>query len=178
MAQVKGRYITMVGMLMGVYKDARKEADDLLFAKTGKHFNELEPEGWYDTKWTQTFLDAYIHASPSKELAIVTFGRQIYPALKRLKLLPAHLKTPLDFIKNEAETFFTTHKGPDVIPRKFIKAVDKEVLVEAPAPGYNSKVNEGVFLGILDMLEIKTGKVVQTKSQEKGDKTSEFHITW
>ena len=157
MAQVKGRFITMVGMLMVVYKDARKEVDDLMFAKIGKHFNMLDPEGWYDTKWTQTFLDAYIKASPSKELAIVTFGRQIYPALKKANLLPPHLKTPLDYIKHEAETFISVHKGTDVIPRKFIKAVNKEIIVEAPTPGYNLKlsftIKYSLFEGSNDSLQ-------------------------
>lgn len=178
MAQVKGKYITMVASLMGTYKDARKEVDDELFSQTGKHYNEIEPEDWYDTKWIKMFLDAYAKASPSKEYAMVTFGRQVYPAMKKDNLLPLHLTTPLDYIKFEAEGFRMDHKGTDVKPRRFIKAVDKEVLIEAPAPGYQSKLYEGVYLGILEMLGIRTGKVVQTKSQEKGDNTSEFHITW
>lgn len=178
MAEVKGKYITMIATLMSMYEKEKKEADASLFDQLGKHYDELTPEGWYDIKWIILFLNAYVRASPSKEYALVTFGRQVYPALKKANLLPTHLKTPLDYIKFEAEGFSRDHKGPEVKPRKFIKAVDKDVIVEAPSPGYNSKMFEGVYLGILEMLGIKTGKVVQTKSQEKGDNTSEFHITW
>ncbi len=178
MAQVKGKFITLIGSFMGGYLNARKEVDDLLFAETGKHYNEVEPEGWYDVKWNRLFLEAYVKASPSKEFAMITYGKSIYPILKRSNLLPTNLKTVLDFIKYEAEGFQTAHKGSDVKPRKFIKLTEGDVIVEAPAPGYNSKMYEGVYLGILEMLGVKTGKVVQTKSQEKGDITSEFHITW
>ena len=55
---------------------------------------------------------------------------------------------------------------------------DGHVIVQAPAPGYNSKLYEGVYLGILEMCGVKTGKVIQTQSQENGDPTSEFDITW
>jgi hypothetical protein len=178
MAQLRGKYITMMGAFMGAYQNARKEVDDLLFAQTGKKYNELEPEGWYDTKWLHLFQEAYVKASPSKEVARVTYGRSIYPSLKRANLLPTNLKTALDFIKYEADGFKDSHKGTDVKPRKFIKLTEGDVIVEASAPGYNSKLYEGIYLGILEMLGIKTGKVVQTKSQEKGDSTSEFHITW
>ncbi len=92
--------------------------------------------------------------------------------------MPPNLKTPLDFIKFEAEGFLANHRGSDVRPRKITKAQDKDVIIEAPAPGYHSKLFVGVYLGILEMCGIKTGKVDQTKSQEKGDSTSEFHITW
>jgi hypothetical protein len=77
----------------------------------------------------------------------------------------------LDFIKFEAEGFLSNHQGKDVIPRKFIKAEEGEVVVKAPAPGYNEKLYEGVFLGILKMCGVENGKVVNV-----GDST--FHITW
>lgn len=178
MAQVKGLGISLISMLMGVYKNALKEADDLLFAETGKHLEEIDPEGWYDTKWVKIFLDVYVKASPSNELALVTFGKQMYPTLKNGNLLPAHLKTPLDYVKYDADFYLSVHRGPDVLPKKIIKSADNEIIIEASTPGYHSKVNEGVYLGMFKVLQIKTVKVVQTKSQEKGDDTSEFHITW
>jgi hypothetical protein len=150
----------------------------LLVVKCGKHWNELDPEGWYDTISWGVFMDAYATASVSGDRALVTLGRNIYPAIKQAGGLPQALKTPLDLIKYEAQGFLTDHRGADVQPRKFIRAVDHDVVVEAPAPGYNSRLNEGVFLGILEICGVTTGKVEQTKSQEKGDATSEFHIMW
>ncbi len=178
MAQVKGLGIVLISMLMGVYQNERKEADDLFFAETGKHIDEVDPEDWYDTKWIKFLLDAYVKASPSKEFALVTFGKQMYPTLKRGNMLPTHLKTPLDYIKYDAEFYFSVHKGPDVLPKKIIKSTSNEIIIEATTPGYDSKVNIGIFLGIFKVLQINTAKVVQTKSQEKGDNTSEFHMIW
>jgi hypothetical protein len=146
--------------------------------KTGKTFAELDPEGWYDTSLFNLFMETYARYSVSGERAIVTLGRNVYPTIKKSAGLPPHLKTPLDFIKFEAEGFLANHRGSDVQPRKFISTKDGDVLVQAPAPGYNPKLYEGVFLGILEMSGVKTGKVVQTKARANGDATDEFHITW
>ena len=50
--------------------------------------------------------------------------------------------------------------------------------MEAPAPGYDCRLYEGVYLGILEMIGIRSGKVTQEKCQRKGDHTCEFHIKW
>ncbi len=50
MAQVKGKFITLTGFLMALYQKPREDADQILYQQVGKHWNELEPEGWYDTK--------------------------------------------------------------------------------------------------------------------------------
>jgi hypothetical protein len=178
LAEIKGRFITLTGTLMSLHPRQLDQADTLLIAKCGKHWNELDPEGWYDTSSWGVFMDAYAKASVAGERALVTLGRNIYPAIKKAGGLPQALKAPLDWIKYEAEGFLANHRGADVKPRKFIKAVDHDVVVEALAPGYNSRLYEGVFLGILEICEVTTGKVEQTRSQEKGDATSEFHIMW
>jgi hypothetical protein len=178
LAEVKGRFITLTGTLMSPYPRQLDQADTLLISKCGKHWNELDPEGWYDTRSWGVFMDAYAKASVSGHRALVTLGRNIYPAIKQAGGLPQALKGPLDLIKYEAQGFLTDHRGDDVKPRNFIKAEDHDVVVEAPAPGYNSRLYEGVFLGILEMCGMAAGKVEQTKSQEKGDATSEFHIVW
>lgn len=81
----------------------------------------------------------------------------VYPTIKRTAGLPPSLKTPLDFLKFEAEGLLANHRGADVRPRKFMKAVDREVVVDAPAPDERSKLYEGVFLGILEITGVKTG---------------------
>jgi hypothetical protein len=178
LAEIKGRLITLTGTLMSCHPKQLDQADTLLVAKCGKHWNELDPEGWYDTRSWNSFMDAYAKASVSRDRALVAVGRHIYPAIKQAGGLPPALKTPLDFIKYEAEGFLADHRGDDVKPRKFIKEDDHDVVVEAPAPGYNSRLYEGVLLGILEICGVTTGMVEQTKSQENGDATSEFHIVW
>jgi len=178
LAEVKGRFITLTGTLMSPWRRQLDQADTLLMAKCGKRWNELDPEGWYDTSSCGVFMDAYAKASVAGDRALVTLGRNIYPAIKQAGGLPKTLQTPLDCIRYEAEGFLANHRGAGVTPRKFIKAVDHDVVVEAPAPGYSSRFYEGVFLGILELCGATTGRVEQTKSQEKGDPTSEFHIMW
>jgi hypothetical protein len=177
MSEVRGKYITLAGSLMSLYPKQRTEADTMLFAQTGKHFNELEPEGWYDTKWVKLFLDKYAEASLSGDNALKTFGRRIYPTIKAG--LPSHLKTTLDFLKFETEGYMHAHRGPDVKPRTIIKANEGEFIVQAIVPQWhNSKMYEGVFLGILEMCGNKDGKVTRKPVPEKGDNIVEFHISW
>jgi hypothetical protein len=171
MAKVKGKFITLACSLMAAYHDAQTEANEYLKKMTGKGWTELEQEGWYDTKIFNEVMELYAKSSLSGSNAIVTLGRKVYPTIKKTAGIPEHIKTPLDFIKFEAEGFLLNHDGDDVIPRKILKAFDKEVVVQAPAPGYNEKLYEGVFLGILEMCKISTGQV-----ENIGKST--FKITW
>ncbi len=172
-AEVKGKFITLAGHLMSLFKDGLSTADQELYSKTGRHFNELDPEGWYDTKIFNTFMETYARVSPLKEKAIVNLGRMVYPTIQKTVGLPKELKSPLDFILFEAEGFLDNHRGSDVVPRKFLKKEEKNVVVQAPAPGYNPKLFEGVFYGILEMNGIRNGKVELCDSG-----TCEFRITW
>jgi hypothetical protein len=177
MAQVKGKFIGLAGQLMSLYKADLAKADGVLYQKTKKHYDELEPEGWYETSLFDLFMETYAKASPTGERAIITLGRRVYPTIKNSVGLPP-VTDPLEFLKLEAEFFMTEHKGPDVRPRKIITAEKGRFIVEAPAPGYNCALFEGVFLGILDMLDVQTGKVVQNKCEKRGDATCEFEVTW
>lgn len=177
MSEVRGKYISLAGSLMSLYPKQRTEIDSLLFEQTGKHHNELEPEEWYDTKWIKLFLDKYVEASLSKDTALVTFGRKIYPTIKAS--LPPQLKTPLDFLRFETEGYMQAHKGPDVKPRKILKATEGEFIVQAVMPQWhNARMYEGVYLGILEMCGIKTGRVEKNTIQEARENIVEFRVTW
>lgn len=178
MAQIKGRFIILIGVFCSLFQQGNKDVDNMIHEKTGKFWDKIDPDEWFEASVFSAILDTYAKGSPTGEEAIVTLGRSIFPTIKNTVGLPAELKTPLDYINYESETFMFSHKGADVRPRKIIRSGDHEVLIEAPAPGYNSRLYEGVYAGILDMTHAGNGKVVQTKSQEKGDSTSEFHITW
>ena len=174
MAEVKGKFITLTGVLMSAYQNALESAEKELVAMTGKGHKELDPEGWYDAKILDMFMTKYAEGSPTGENAIVTLGRLVYPTIKRTVGIPAEITTPLALILWEADGFKLNHRGYDVTPRKFIKKEDGCVIVQAPAPGYNQKLFEGVFLGILEMYGIKNGRVTMTKAAPE----FEYEIIW
>jgi len=75
MAEIKGKFIILCGRLMSLYKKELKEADNELYKKADIHFDQLNPEGWYDTKIFSNFMDKYSEASLTKEQAIVTLRK-------------------------------------------------------------------------------------------------------
>jgi hypothetical protein len=177
MAQIKGKFIAFTVQLMSIYKDAQKDAEEALFKLSGKHSNELEPETFYDTKLWDIALKAYADSSPTGKTAIVTMGRNVYPLInKTVGIPPEKIKTPFDAIMFETENFLVDHKSDSVskvIPRKVLLSEDRHIIIEAPAPGYDPILYKGVFLGILDMLGIKTGKVEMTDTEK-----AIFDISW
>ncbi len=175
MVKVHGKYITFCARLMTLYKDAQKKADEQLFNKIGKHYEELEPEGWYDIELIDLFMNAYKEASPTGRNAMVTMGRKIYPILKRTVGLP-DFKSPLEAFQYESETFLMDHKSDEnsvVIPRKILKSENGQVIIQAPSPGYDILLFKGVYIGILELFGIRTGKV-ELIDEAQGI----FEITW
>ena len=177
MVQLKGKFVTLTAALMGVYPEARDNADQVLFQATGKHWNELDPEDWYDIDHYQKFLAAYVQASPTGEKAMVTLGRNVYPTIKRTTGLPPHLTTPLDYIKFEAQGYLENHQGVGAEPRKFLKSEEGDVAVQIDKV-HNCLTMEGVYLGILEMVGAAGGKVEHKKCIKCGDAVCELHITW
>lgn len=176
MAKIKGKFITLTVALMTLYKEAQNEAKEILTQKFGT--SSLDPEEFYDTSIWNQIMEKYATSSPTGDRAYLTLGRKIYPTIDKTVGLPENLKTPLDLIVFEGEGFELNHSGEGVIPRTWIKKEDGHVIVEAPAPGYNCKLYEGVFLGILEMKNVTDGKVEQKKCMHNGENTCEFHITW
>jgi hypothetical protein len=176
MAKVKRKFITLSCSLLETKPKAKEEALKKVKSMTGKEFNELDGEGWYDTSVMQAVFQAIEENSSSllAKAAIKLIGQKVYPTIEKTAGLPNHLKTPLDFIKFEAEGFLMNHQGTDVQPRKFLKTEDKDIVVIANSPGYSPILIEGVFLGILEMCGIKTGNV-QLK-EENGN--SVYYIKW
>ncbi|MBC7921289.1 MAG: hypothetical protein H7Z75_09395 [Ferruginibacter sp.] len=172
MAEVKGISIMVCGDLMSPDQKHIQKANQYLQILTGKaSYKELHPSEWYDVRVYEYFMDTFAEASVTGEYALVILGKRIYPRLNKLGVLPKSLTTPLDFIQYEAQGFLDNHRGAGVVPRRFIKATAGEVIVHAPAPGYNSKLYEGIYLGILDVCGVKTGKVKITAKDT-------FHISW
>lgn len=176
MANVKGKFIKLSGSLMSLSKHdkALDFCDKILYEKLGKHWYQLDGEAWYDTKIFNGFMVNYGKASPMGEEAIVLLGKKVYPTIRHSVGLPPEIKSALDLILFEAEGYKMNHEGNDVKPRKFIKQEDGHVIVQAPAPGYSQKLYEGVYLGILEMFNITTGKV----ELKKGAPEFEYEITW
>lgn len=174
MAEVKGKFITLTGARMAVlHKRALAFCDTILVQKTGKHWNELDPEGWYDTKIFEGFMVNYAKTSLVSDRAIVMLGREVYPTIKETVGLPENIKTAYDLILFEAEGFMQNHRGEGVVPRKFIKKELGHVVVQAHAPGYNQKLFEGVYLGILQMFD-----EIGTVTFNNENSVCEYHIKW
>ncbi len=178
MAEIRGNIIALTGSLMSLYPEVQQKADDILFKESGKHWKELTIDDWLDTRMWDVFMKAYAEGSFSGEKALVTLGRRIYPTIKKANQIPPEINTPLKMLKFEGDGFLIYHRGSDIKPRTFLRLEEGDVLVDAPSPGYNCKVIEGVFMGIVEMFGIANVKVNQTKCVKNGGNTCEYHITW
>jgi hypothetical protein len=179
-AEVKGKFIMLAVDLIKTKPEAREAAIRAVKSLTGRDPYELDPEGWYDTRAFQAVFSA-IEANAEEIMAwasIKVIGRLVYPTIRTTVGLPPHLITPVDFIRFEADGFMANHRGHDVVPRKFIKAEEGEVIVEAPSPGYDCVLIEGVYEGILQMCGFYNGSVRQTRCRKNGDPTCLYHVTW
>lgn len=165
---------------IGASASSQAEAYQRVRKLTGKEWNQLEPEGWYDT----LVFDAILRAAEVHEGNIIgqsvsrEMGREVYPTIEKTVGLPKHLKTPLDWLQFEGEGFMLNHRGPGVVPRKFTKAEPGHIVVEAVMPDYSCIFIEGVFEGILQMCGVKQYKVRQTHCVKMGDKVCEYDIMW
>ena len=177
-AEVRGNIINLTGILMNNYPEVQKMAGETLKKQSGRDWQTATFEDWFETKYWDLFIRTFAQASPGKEQALVGLGRKIYPMIKKTQGFPEGIDTPLKALQFEAQGFLLHHRGPDVKPRRFLKASEGDVVVDAQAPGYHCHVYEGVFLGILDLYGIKTAKVVQTECVRHGAAACQFHITW
>ena len=120
MAMVKGKYITMACSLLELNPKARLEVAQGIKEKTGMEWKDLPPEDWFEAHVQGYVLEVVEkHNSPVMATSIIkAMGRRIFPTISKTTGFPEDLKTPLDFLKWEGESFIRDHKGSDVIPRK------------------------------------------------------------
>jgi len=171
MAEIKGKFITLTGVLMSAKPEVLSKSNEQLQNDIGLNHLELDPEDFYDTKYWQLFISNYSNTFADPKKAIIDLGKRVYPTIKRTVGLPDHLKTALDYVKYEAEGFLANHSGDDIIPRNIIEESDNHIIMYAPAPGYDETLYIGVWLGILEMCDIFSGKVEKT-----GEST--YKISW
>ena len=178
MQEVRGKFIRLAGGLMSLYPEQRDKADSVLVEKTGKHWDEVNPDEWFEADIYKVFLDAYCESSVTGEKALITLGRNIFPTKKKRGELPDDITSALDLLVYSTESFTDDHRGDGIRPVGIIKASEGEVILDVPDHGYDCRVDEGVYLGILGMFGIDDGEVEQTKCKSKGDSSCEFRITW
>jgi len=180
MAKSKGKFIQMACSLLDLNPEAKNEALQAIKRLTGESCNQLTPEGWYDTSVIESiFQVAEKHyGSIMAWSTIKIMGRRVYPTIAKTVGFPKELRTPLDWVKWEGKSFLADHQGRDVVPRKFLRTDPGHVVVEAISPGYNCILVEGVYEGILEMCNIKSYRVKQTRCVKKGDPVCEYDITW
>ncbi|OFX77619.1 MAG: hypothetical protein A2X12_06275 [Bacteroidetes bacterium GWE2_29_8] len=171
MAEIKGKFITLTGILMSNNDNLLQKANEYLEMETGLTHLELDPEEFYDVKIWDHIMKLLKDSSKDGKEAIIDLGKRVYPTIKRTSGFPEHLKTPLDFVKFEADGFKDCHSGDDVIQRKIISEKENEIIMYAPAPGYDENLYIGVWLGILEMIGITTGNVQQLENHT-------YKITW
>jgi len=179
-AEVKGKFITLACDLIKTKPVARQAAMDAVKHLTGMGPYELDPEGWYNTRVFDAVFSA-IEANAEGILgwaSIKVIGQLVYPTIRSTVGLPPHLQTPVDFVKFEADGFMLNHRGPEVVPRKFIKIDEGNIVVEAPSPGYNCVLIEGVFEGLLHICGIRDGSAKQIQCVKRGDPTCVYDIRW
>ncbi len=105
MAEVRGNIIQLTGSLMGLYPEAQEKADQALFRICGKHWDEMTTDDWIDTTIWDTFMGDYAAASLSGQNALITLGRNIYPAIRKAGQIPEEIDTPLKMLKFEEQGF-------------------------------------------------------------------------
>ena len=178
MPEVRGKFITLAGSLMTLYPEQREKADAVFFDAVGKHWKEVDPDSWYDAQLYKIFLETYCAGSVAGEGGLVNLGRYIFPTKQELGELPQDLDSALDLLVYSTKSFTDDHRGPGIRPVEIIKAEEGDVIFDIPDHGYDCRVDEGVYLGILGMFDIENGVVEQTKCKMRGDPSCVFHITW
>lgn len=171
-AEVKGKFFQLAAQLMNSVSEKHLQiANKALIDTLGLAWNELHPEEYYPTTLFGLFVETYAQAVGNAEEAIIKLGKLIYPTIKYTTGLPEFLKTPKEFIRFEAAGYLLNHQGIDIIPRKIINQTDNSITMYAPSIGYSEKLFEGVWLGMLEMIGVNTGKV-----EKAGDHT--YTISW
>ncbi len=178
MVEVKGKFITLAAGFIRIYPKHFEKADQRIYEVTGLHQHELDPEGWYPMSLYTHLMDCYVEASPTKERALITLGKAIYPTIKRTVGFPPELETPLDFVQFEAQAYLDNIRGPGIRPRKISKLSDRHVMVRFRMEEQPCKIGEGVYQGILEIAGHPDGSVEHRQCIKNGDAECEFHITW
>jgi hypothetical protein len=178
MPEVRGKFIRLAGSLMSLYPEQREKADEVLFESTEEHWDKLDPSQWFDADIYKVFLDTYCESSLTGEKALITLGKKIFPTKKKRGELPDDIESALDLLLYSTKSFTDDHRGAGIRPVEIIKAIEGEVILDVPDHGYDCRVDEGVYIGILGMFDIENGVVEQVRCKKRGDPSCEFHITW
>jgi hypothetical protein len=110
MATSKGKFVKMAYSILELNPEAQKEALQNIKRLTGEEYEQLDPEGWYDTSVIESiFQVAEKHYGTLMAWATIkTMGRRVFPTIKKTVGFPKELRTPLDWIKWEGHTLFLT----------------------------------------------------------------------
>jgi len=158
MPQLRGKFITLVGILASDSDEIVQNIDQYLLQTCLLNHLELDPEEFYDVSVFNGVINIYTQMYPDPLEKIIYLGRRLYPTIKRTVGLPPHLNTPKDYVLFETEGFKMIHSD-DVEARKIIEETDRSVTLYAPAPGYPESIFIGVWLGILEMIGVENGEV-------------------
>lgn len=169
----------MCGELMEIlYPKALETINSTLIRYTGKAWNKLDPNEFYDIRLFSECLQSYSSATKMGTKAISVFGRHFYPTIQSTYGIPPQIKTITDHLKYESEMFIKTHQGVNVEPRKITAKSEKEIQVLTKSVGYDPILFQGVFIGVFQTIGIRSVVVTHTKRQVSYNDYNEFKITW
>lgn len=176
MVEVRGKFITLAAGFIKIYPRYYDKADAFVLEKTGLRQTQLDPEAWYDARIYAYLMECFVEASPTKEKALITLGRGIYPTIQRTVGLPPGLETIEDFVEFEAKAYLDNVRGPGVRPRRISKLADGHLRIQLRMDEQPCKIGEGVYQGMLTMTGNPDGIVEHRRCIRNGDPECEFHI--
>ncbi len=150
MIEIKGALITLSAMLLATKPDKLKEADEYLESEIGLTHEEMDPNEYYDLKLLEkvfSFYDNLFDKDINTNLKYC--GSRGVHTIQRTMGLPENLKTPVDYLRFEAEVSYLGNvKG--VEPREFVEITENHCVIRTKliTPKY---LQFGVWTGFLEI---------------------------
>ena len=179
-ATVTGKVISLVCSRVQGAAEIKEAVNEVVRTSTGDAPDALILDGWYDSTIVERILET-VRQGKNPLIAqtnVRLIGVGSANAVRFTSRIGGDLTSPIRILEHEAEMFLKNHKGRDVVPRKFITKEEGLVVVEAPSPGYDCTLLEGVYEGILTICQAEKGSITQIKCLKKGDATCVYRIKW
>jgi len=161
MVEIQGKFITLAGMLLADKPEVLATINEFIEEETGCTHLELDPNDYYDIEIWIKLLQHYRNSFDDHDQSLVDLGKRFYPTMKRTGDIDIiNSKNPLDYLRDEINKSDEMIKGANgALQKKIIEENDNEVIMLAPSINTGSFLHIGVWLGLFEMLDIKTGGV-------------------
>jgi len=177
MLEIKGKFITLGGMLLADKPEVLKKVNVFLEEETGCTHLELDPEEFYDLEIWAKMMEFFAGAFDDPTQAFIDFGKRFYPTMKRTGRLGVDLSSsnPMDYFNEEIHNSSDFMRGNDeemaMMKKKILKQGDNYATIYSFVMDDSYHLQIGIWLGLFDMIGVEGGKV-----EYLGD--SQFHLSW